>query len=167
MENNLIARTGFRAVLCSFILPSVTLLPISGTSDLEKDLLVIKGTMQDATLCPAWQRFFLIMKCYRSLVSGKWPVCKLKERYKTPSTQDLVCKILAYKKHPGPAESSFAAFLNKTHFLDMLCPTFSVALVPSAILRWSGCCKSITELSETGDTNSRKSEHYNNNNHSS
>lgn len=49
IQNDLIACTGFRSLVCSSILPSVTLLPISGTSDLEKDLLAIKGKTQDAT----------------------------------------------------------------------------------------------------------------------
>lgn len=40
---------GFPSLLCPLVLPSVTLLPISGASDLEKNLLVIKEKMQDAT----------------------------------------------------------------------------------------------------------------------
>lgn len=36
----------------------MTLLPVSGTSDLKKDLLVIKGKMQDVTQCLARRRCF-------------------------------------------------------------------------------------------------------------
>lgn len=127
----------FPSSLCSLILPLMTLLPISGTSDLEKGSACDKRVNAKIRLSALPGRDIFLTKCYRSLVSEKWSVCKLKRRHKTPWTQYWCEKywLTETNKQTKNARWIFLCCIPKImHFLDILYPTSLVVLCPQPSL---------------------------------
>ena len=82
-------------------------------------------------------RDIFLTKCYRSLVSEKWSVCKLKRRHKTPWTQYWCEKywLTETNKQTKNACWIFLCCIPKImHFLDILYPTSLVVLCPQPSL---------------------------------